>query len=77
MVTLEELQTHGGATISLVRPLPDHELMIGIHSHNLFIRHKLSGVRFEYSEMKSQEYILRLTNIETDEIKRWIAEYSI
>ena len=76
MVTLEELQSHGGAVISLVQPLPDHELMIGIVAHNVFIRHRLSEVNFKGSEMRSQEYILPLTNLEADEIRRWVGKYS-
>ncbi|WP_390241870.1 hypothetical protein [Vibrio sp. R78045] len=76
MVTLEELQTHGGAIISLVRPLPEHELMIGIQAHNLLVRHKLSEIKFEHSEMRSQEYILSLTNAEKKEIKGWVVKHS-
>ncbi|MBD0788181.1 hypothetical protein HUO09_17640 [Vibrio sp. Y2-5] len=76
METLEELQTHGGSIISLVRPLPDHELMISIMAHNIVIRHNFSDVRFEFAEMRSEEYILQLTDIEANEIKRWLSIYA-
>ncbi|ARR10341.1 TPA: hypothetical protein NKA91_003668 [Vibrio parahaemolyticus] len=76
MVVLEELKSHGGAVISLVRPLPEHDLMIGINADNLFVRHKLEDVVFEGSELRNYKYILKLTNIEADEIKRWLELYS-